>query len=370
MAADRCVGRDGAAQLVLLGERQPGDVGEPAGVGGVGDAGGGELVAVEGRAGEEVAELRADSGASSSVGARPRRWPRHQAAPAVVGDRFLGVRGHQEADRARLLLGEVGEQAGGAGEDRDRLEHRRREAEVEQDRGDRHRDVEGQRLAPGLGDRRRGGAGQRAVRAGGAALGGKREDALGARVERLVQRMAEARDLAAGPADLRRPSRRARRRPRPRCGRGPRRGSGRRARRCRARRCRSRGCRPPPRPAATPGSAASVIRATWLVGTRPCSAMATSSRSRKNRCSAVGSSPVEQQVEVVGEAHAAHQVAAEVAAAHGDRGGVGGADRGRRPGRPCRSSSRDLPLGSRMILDKPAQVNSLGDCPCVAAGTA
>ena len=45
-------------------------------------------------------------------------------------------------------------------------------------------------------------------------------------------------------------------------------------------------------PCSDPGSAASVIRAATLVGIIPCSAMATSSRSRKNRCCSVGSSPV------------------------------------------------------------------------------
>src|SRR3954471_3089433 len=45
-------------------------------------------------------------------------------------------------------------------------------------------------------------------------------------------------------------------------------------------------------PCSEPGSAASVIRAATLVGIIPCSAMATSSRSRKKRCCSVGSPPV------------------------------------------------------------------------------
>ncbi len=58
---------------------------------------------------------------------------------------------------------------------------------------------------------------------------------------------------------------------------------------------------PAPRiPAATAlcsefGSAASVIRAATFVGIIPCSAIATSSRSRKNRWSSVGSSPVSRR---------------------------------------------------------------------------
>ena len=49
------------------------------------------------------------------------------------------------------LLGEVREEARGAREDRHRLRHRRRIAEVEQHRGDRQRDVERERLAPSVG---------------------------------------------------------------------------------------------------------------------------------------------------------------------------------------------------------------------------
>ena len=45
-------------------------------------------------------------------------------------------------------------------------------------------------------------------------------------------------------------------------------------------------------PCSARGSAASVIRAATFVGIIPCSAIATSSRSRKNRCSSVASRPV------------------------------------------------------------------------------
>ena len=45
-------------------------------------------------------------------------------------------------------------------------------------------------------------------------------------------------------------------------------------------------------PCSEPGSAASVMRAATLVGIIPCSAIATSRRSRKKRCSSVASRPV------------------------------------------------------------------------------
>ena len=101
---------------------------------------------------------------------------------------------------------------------------------------------------------------------------------------------------------------------------------------------------PQPRmPAATapwsePGSAASVIRAATFVGIIPCSAIETSSTSRKKRCSSVGSLAGEQQVEVLGEARPAHQVAAEVAPAHLDAVGVGLADAADRRRRTYRSA--------------------------------
>ena len=65
------------------------------------------------------------------------------------------------------------------------------------------------------------------------------------------------------------------------------------------------------------------MRAAIAVGVRPCSAMATSRRSRKKRWSSVGSRPVTRQIEILGEGQAAHEVADEIAAAHLDRRGVG-----------------------------------------------
>ena len=177
-------------------------------------------------------------------------------------------------------------------------------AEVEHHRGDRHRDVHRQRLAPRLGDR----VAQRA------------------REQRRAARSRRARPRARGSA---RRAGRAAGAPGGRTRAPCRRTRGSRVRRSPAtaagsppaatRSCASSSSRahssdvprttgPAPRiPAATapcsdPGSAASVIRAATLVGIIPCSAIETSSRSRKKRWSSVGSSPGEQQVEVLGEA--------------------------------------------------------------------
>ena len=143
-----------------------------------------------------------------------------------------------------------------------------------------------------------------------------------------MDRVAEARELAAGGADRRAISATAA---------GVAAGGDRRLRLSSSRAHSSavpRMTGPQPRmPAATapwsePGSAASVIRAATLVGIIPCSAIATSSRSRKKRWSSVGSSAGEQQVEVLREAQAAHQVAGEVAPADLDPVGVGLGDAG------------------------------------------
>ena len=108
-----------------------------------------------------------------------------------------------------LLLGEVREQAGGAREDRDRLDGVGREAEVEHHRRDRHRDVHRERLAPGLGDRVAEAAREQDVRPAHAAGVGELEDPLGARVDRPVNRMAEARQPCRRPRGSRAPPRRA-----------------------------------------------------------------------------------------------------------------------------------------------------------------
>ena len=166
------------------------------------------------------------------------------------------------------------------------------------------------------------------VRPADAALVGEREDALGARVDGLVHGMSEAGQLAARRRGSRRASSAA-----TACGSPP-------ARRAPAPRASSsahgsavpRMTGPPPRmpaasaPCSESGSAASVMRAATLVGIIPCSAIATSSRSRKNALLARRLPAGQQQVEVLGEADAAHQVAGQVAPAHLDPVRIGLAD--------------------------------------------
>ena len=145
--ADRVLGSAARAELGLVGQRQlRRSSSRP-------PFRAGELLAVERRALEQVGELRAVAlavegellvpGAGLDLGLEDH---------ALVLDRVLGRGREQEADRLLLLLGEVREEARRPGEDRDGLRRRRREAEVEQHRGDRHRDVHRQRLAPDLGD--------------------------------------------------------------------------------------------------------------------------------------------------------------------------------------------------------------------------
>ena len=138
------------------------------------------------------------------------------------------------------------------------------------------------------------------------------EDPLGAGVERAVDRMAEARDPS--PALT---ARATRRRPPPaRPGGHPLLASA--SIRAHASAV-PRTTGPAPRiPAATapcsdPGSAASVIRAATFVGIIPCSAIETSSRSRKKRWSSVGSRPVSSRWKYSVKLDPAHEVAAEVA---------------------------------------------------------
>ena len=100
-----------------------------------------------------------------------------------------------------LLLDEVPEEPRGPREERDRLRGRDREAEVEQDCGDRHRDVHRERLAPCLRHRVAQLARQQDVRAADATGVGELENALGPRIERSVDRVAEARRPLAGLVD-------------------------------------------------------------------------------------------------------------------------------------------------------------------------
>ena len=209
MRADRVVGRGRRLQLVLLGQRQLRDVRQPARRAGRREPRRAELVAVEGGAVEQVGELPAvassssrccsaqgrDSTSGSSISPRP---------PRLVGDRLLGLARHQEADRLLLLLGQVREQAGRAGQQGHGLRRRGREAEVEHHGRDRHRDVHRQRPPPRLGDGVAEAARERDVRARNAARVGQLQDPLGAGVERPVHGMSEAGRLAAGATDRQR----------------------------------------------------------------------------------------------------------------------------------------------------------------------
>ena len=90
----------------------------------------------------------------------PTALLRYQARPSPsrgsacirdVKDRLLALRGHEEADRRLGLLDAVGDEAGGAGEDRYGANEARRNVDVAQRRRDGHRHVHRQRLAPDLG---------------------------------------------------------------------------------------------------------------------------------------------------------------------------------------------------------------------------
>ena len=94
-------------------------------------------------------------------GASPHGCVRGVDTVGLVLDGLLGPGGQQEAERPLPLLGEMGEQAGRAREDRDGLDRGGRVAEVEQHRRDGHGHVHRQRLPPGIGD---GVAGERASR--------------------------------------------------------------------------------------------------------------------------------------------------------------------------------------------------------------
>src|SRR4051794_38220120 len=109
----------------------------------------------------------------------PWLWSLRMSGLRLVGDGVLGRVRHHEADRVLLLLGQVAQQAGRPGEDRHGLDDRRAEAQVQEHRRHRHRDVQRQRLAPcfvhGVAER----LGKRHVGAGDPSLVGELEDALG-----------------------------------------------------------------------------------------------------------------------------------------------------------------------------------------------
>ena len=273
-------------------KRQLRDLGEPACSLGGCDAGGGELLAVERRALEEVRELHAVARGRRARAARPRERldlggehqlgrrrtaartrppprPRPPAGSPSGRSRSSARCASRPAVRARIGTAFTGV---------------RREAEVEHHGGDRHRHVQRQRLSHAVGDgvaqapreQRRGARSRRArPRARGSARpAGRAAGAPDARTPAPCRRPMRGR---AG--DLRPRPPPARRRPRPAA--AP-------ASRSRAHASAvPRTTGPQPRiPAATapwsePGSAASVIRAATLVGIIPCSAIATRSRSRK-----------------------------------------------------------------------------------------
>ena len=101
-----------------------------------------------------------------------------------------------------LLLGQMSEQARRARENRDGLHGGGREAQVEHHGRDRHRDVHRERLVPGLGHAIAEAAREQDV--GPADLAGIRqlENPFGAGVERPMNRVAEPGQLVAGSMDL------------------------------------------------------------------------------------------------------------------------------------------------------------------------
>ena len=133
-----------------------------------------ELVAVERRA---LAQL---GDAAGEVGHPSYSIPASASAASL------------EPDRALVLLAQVAEQPGGARQQRDRLQRVRGQPEVEHRRGDRARHVEREHAAVDLGHGGLDRAHERDMLAGHAELVGQREQARGARVAVLVQRMAEA----------------------------------------------------------------------------------------------------------------------------------------------------------------------------------
>ena len=202
----------------------------------------------------------------------------------LVGDPRFGEAREPEADRALVLLAQVPEQPGGAGEQRDRLERVRGQAEVEHRRGDRARDVQRQHAAVDLGTAPRSRAAARRARRrrrarrscrAGAPCAGRRPGAAGARSPERPPRLAVLADdrtgLGAGGEAV------AQHRPRVLR--------------------RAEDTEPQPsRPAATApwsdsGAAESVIRAAWTLGTRPCSAIAQA-RSVMRRSRSSGARPI------------------------------------------------------------------------------
>ena len=219
----------------------------------------GELLPVEARALEEVGELLA----VRDVVERELLVPRagldlgceHHSAGGRYSTASSAFGGHEEARAGcscssarcarrlavRARIGTARTMVGG-------------KAEIEHDGGDRHRDVERQRLAPRVRYRIAQRARERDVRAAHAALVRELEDPLRSRIDGLVHGMPEARHLAAGRMDLAgcggRDLRRLAPRRRPLAA-GPR-AAARTRQTFRGRRFRRRGSRRRPRPAASP----------------------------------------------------------------------------------------------------------------------
>ena len=133
MRADRILRRARRPELALLGERQLRDLREPAGR--LGASRTRPPPASRGRTPSARRGRRAvrDSSRRRARAARPRGASRPRASSIsasgrLVLDRLLRLPRHQEAERLLLLLGEVGEQAGGAREERHGLHGRRRES--------------------------------------------------------------------------------------------------------------------------------------------------------------------------------------------------------------------------------------------------
>ena len=199
-------------------------------------------------------------------------------------------------------------------------------------------------------------AGQRDVRPAHAALVGELEDPLGARVERLVHRVPEARHLVArrGSRDLAHDLDRVP--PRPAAS------SSSRAHSSEV----PSTTGPQPRiPAATapcsdPGSAASVIRAATFVGIIPCSAIDDQQQVEEVALLLGRLLAGQQQVEVLREAEPAHQVAGQVATAHLDAVRVGLADArlGRHGARLTRGESASVTRALRGAVNGSRQLGS------------
>ena len=297
-----------------------------------------QLLAVERRALEQVGELRAVGGVVERELLVPRagldlRLEHHGARTRSPPRRLAASR---KPSGCSCSSARWASRLGGARQDRDRLDRRGREAEVEQHRGDRHRRRSSAAACPRPRRRAsRNAARERDVRpahrrARRRARGSARRAGRAGRCTRMAEARAAlppAAWIAARELARRRPPARRRRPPAP----APPRAAARTPRRCRGSPGRSRGCPAATAPCSEPGSAASVIRAATLVGIIPCSAIATSSRSRKKRWSSVGSRAGQQQVEVLGEAQPAHQVAARSRPRTSTRSRIGlgdAADRG------------------------------------------